>query len=50
MQDLIFFELGLKTPIHTPKIEGFGIDPINGELSHCDPQKAPPYAETGHTV
>ena len=49
MQVLVFRDLGLKTPIHAPKIGVFGgFDPLNGELSHRDPQKALPCAETRH--
>ena len=52
MQVLLFRDLGLKTPIHVPKIGALGgVDPLNGELSHDshrDPQKALPCAETRH--
>ena len=51
MQVLLFRDLGLKTPIHAspPQNWGFGgFDPLSGELSHRDPQKARPCAETGH--
>ena len=49
MQVLVFRDLGLKTPIHAPKIGVFeGFDPLNGQLSHRDPQKALPCAETRH--
>jgi len=46
MQVLIFCEFGLKTPIHAPKT-GFwgGFDPLSGELSHRDPEKALMVAE-----
>jgi len=47
MQVLIFCKLGLKTPIHTPKIGGLeGFDRLNGEVSHHNPQKALPCMET----
>ena len=39
MQVLLFRDLGLKIPIHAPKIRIFGgFDPLNGELSHRDPK------------
>ena len=42
-----FHEFGLKTPIHVPKMGFFGgFDPLNGGLSHRDPQKALMVAET----
>jgi len=42
-----FHEFGLKTPIHAPKMGFFGgFDPLNGGLSHRDPQKALMVAET----
>ena len=42
-----FHEFGLKTPIHAPKmgVLGGGFDPLNGGLSHRDPQKALMVAE-----
>ena len=50
-QVLLFRGLGLKTPIHTPKIGVlWEFDPLNGELSHRDPQKALPCAETRHVT
>ena len=43
----LFHEFGLKTPIHAPKMGFFGgFDPLNGGLSHRDPQKALMVAET----
>jgi len=40
MQVLLFRDLGLKTPIHAPKIGAFGgFYPLNGELSHRDPKR-----------
>ena len=51
MQVLLFRDLGLKRVFthHAPKIAVFGgFDPLNGELSHRDPQKALPCAETRH--
>ena len=45
-----FLDFGLKTPIQAPKIVlffwGGGFDPLNGGLSHRDPQKALMVAET----
>ena len=51
MQFLLFRELGLETPVYavTPQNWRFGgFDPINGELSHRDPQNAVTVAETRH--
>jgi len=45
MQVFIFCDLGLKIP---PKIVFWGIDPVNGEQSHRDRQKALPCADTCH--
>jgi len=42
IQVLLFRDLGLKTPIRTPKLVFWGFDPLNGELSHRDPEKALP--------
>ena len=45
MQVLLFRDLGLKTPIHASRPQNWGFweyDPLNGELSHRDPQKAFP--------
>ena len=47
MHVFLFHEFGLKTPIHAPKMGFFGgVDPLNGGLSHRDPQKALMVAET----
>jgi len=44
----IFRHLGLIMPIHTPKLGFGGSDPLNGQPSHCDLQKALSCAETRH--
>jgi len=50
MQVLVFCKLGMTTPIHVPKIGSLGIlfNPIHGEESHRDHQKALPCPETRH--
>jgi len=51
MQVLIFNDFGLEMPTDVPKMGVLGVfDAINGEQPHCDPQKAPPCAETCHTA
>jgi len=40
-----FCKFGLKTPIHVPKMEVWGLDTLNEDLSHRDPQKALMVAE-----
>jgi len=40
---VIFTKLSLKIPIHTPKMDSWGYDPLNEDQS--DPRKAPPCVE-----